>query len=122
MISLYGNFRNRKFTDIYEDVNAFLYDFNNIGIPKKITDDNATTLFYLLYANYGNSVIATSDENRFKYKLFSIIYEYGPTWEYRLKLQDKFRELIDDENQLLFENEFEYEETTDQLKAINDIK
>ena len=28
----------------------------------------------------------------------------------------------DDENQLLFENEFEYEETTDQLKAINDIK
>ena len=101
MISLYGNFRNRKFTDIYEDVYAFLNDLKNIGIPQKISDENATTLFYLLYANYGNSVIATSDENRFKYKLFSIIYEYGPTWEYRLKLQDKFRELIDDENQLL---------------------
>ena len=101
MISLYGNFRNRKFTDIYENADAFLYDFNNIGIPTKITEDNATTLFYLLYANYGNSVIATSDENRFKYKLFSIIYEYGPTWEYRLKIQDKIRDLIDDENQLL---------------------
>lgn len=28
----------------------------------------------------------------------------------------------DDENQLIFENEFEYEETVDQLKAINEIK
>ena len=28
----------------------------------------------------------------------------------------------DDENQIMFESEFEYEETTDQLKAINEIK
>ena len=28
----------------------------------------------------------------------------------------------DDENQIIFDNEFEYEETTDQLKAIDDIK
>ena len=28
----------------------------------------------------------------------------------------------DDEEQEIFESEFEYEETTDQLKAINDIK
>ena len=28
----------------------------------------------------------------------------------------------DDENQLILENEFEYEETVDQLKAINEIK
>lgn len=95
--SLYGNYRTRKFTDVYGDVDKFLEDYNNIGIKPTITEESATTLFYLLYARYGNSHIANSDENQFKYKVFSTIFMYGPTWEKRLDIQNKLRNLTESE-------------------------
>ena len=52
-----------------------------------------------MYANYGNSSIANLDENQFKYRLFSIIFQYGPTWEKRLSIQDRLRNL--DEKELM---------------------
>lgn len=98
--SPYGNFRTRTFSNIfyregYNSATVFLDMFENSGIPKKLTDQNLTTLFYLLYARYGNSHIASADENTFKYKLQSIIFMYGPTWEKRLEIQDKLRNLSD---------------------------
>lgn len=83
----------KTFTDIYENVSSFLLDYNGIGIPTTITSQNATTLYYLLYARYGNSPISNLDETQFKYKLFSIIWQYGPTWEKRLSVQDVLRNL-----------------------------
>lgn len=49
----------------------------------------------MLYARYGNSSIANEDVNQFKYKVFSIIFQYGPTWEKRLDIQSKLRNLSD---------------------------
>lgn len=69
----------KKFTDIYESVNDFIYDYNNLQLPKTITVENAMILYYLLYSKYGNSYITNMDENQFKFKLFSIIWQYGPT-------------------------------------------
>lgn len=102
--NLYGNYRNRKFTDIWENVDAFMRDFLNNGINMSGTDtpisnDSAILLYYLLYAKYGNSTIASSDENQFKYRLFSIVFMYGPTWEKRLSIQKEIRELTLDEVQ-----------------------
>ena len=97
MRSLFGNFPTRKFTDIYPDKDTFLSDYNNNGIPKIISDTSATTLYYLLYARYGNSHLVNTDENQFKYKLFSTVFMYGPTWEKRLDIQDKLRNLSDDD-------------------------
>lgn len=91
--TLYGNFRQRIFTDIWGTLDAFLKDYKDCPIPKVITDDNAKTLYYLLYAKYGNSTIASSDENQFKYKCFSIIYSAGPTWEKKLEIQKRLRDL-----------------------------
>lgn len=91
--SLYGNYRTRRFTEIWDNVNDFLEDYNKSGIPASIRQDSATTLYYLLYARFGNSNIASSDETQFKYKLFSIIFSYGPTWEKRLELQTNIRNL-----------------------------
>ena len=59
--------------------------------------EKINVLFYLLYSYYGNSVIASYDENRFKYNLFSIIYQYGPSWEAKLKAQKRIRDLLDSE-------------------------
>ena len=90
-------YNTKKFTDIYESLNDFIYDYNNIGIPKIISVDSASTLYFLLYGKFGNSPIANFDENQFKYKLFSIVYMYGPTWEKRLDIQAKLRGLTDTE-------------------------
>lgn len=95
--SEYGNYRTKKFTDFYQTAQDFVNDYHLCGIPSTITDDTATTLFYLLYARYGNSHIINSDENQFKYKMFSIIFQYGPTWEKRLDIQNKLRNLTEDE-------------------------
>lgn len=89
------------FSQVYKDAETFLSEYKNNGIPTTVSDENITLLFYLLYARYGNNPIANYDVSQFKYKLFSVIFQYGPTWESRLKIQKKLRELIDDENALL---------------------
>lgn len=91
--SPFGNFRTRTFSEIYGDSTVFKNSFKNSGIPLEITDTSLTTLYYLLYAKYGNSHIASFDENQFKYKLQSIVFMYGPTWEKRLEIQKKLRNL-----------------------------
>lgn len=88
---LYGSYRNRTFTQIWESAEAFLADYTGAGIPATISNDSATTLYYLLYARYGNSTIASFDETQFKYKVFTLIFMYGPTWEKRLELQQEIR-------------------------------
>jgi hypothetical protein len=60
--SLYGNFRTRSFADIYTEIETFKEDYTTNGIPSTLSDTNLTTLYYLLYARYGNSCIASSDE------------------------------------------------------------
>lgn len=95
--SLYGNFRTRTFVEIWNNEESFANDYNNNGIPVSISSVSLKTLFYLLYARYGNSNIASSDENQFKYKVFSTIFMYAPAWEKRLDIQKKLRELSDEE-------------------------
>ena len=84
-------------TEIWEDAAGFLADYKSVGIPTTISDASATTLYYLLYAKYGNSPIANFDITQFKYKMFSIIFQYGPTWEKKLELQAKVRGLTETE-------------------------
>lgn len=85
------------FTDIWDDVDEFLADYSSVGIPTTISTVNATTLYYLLFARYGNNPIANRDEEQFKYKIFSVIFQYGPTWEKRLDIQSKLRAISDED-------------------------
>ena len=84
-------------TEVWEDAAGFLADYKSVGIPTTISDASATTLYYLLYAKYGNSPIANFDITQFKYKMFSIIFQFGPTWEKKLELQEKVRGLTEAE-------------------------
>lgn len=95
--TLYGNYRQESFSDVYSDVNAFLNDYNDIGIPTTISNDDASTLYYLLYAQFANRTIASSDMTRFKYDLFSRIFQYAPNWVKRLDIQNKLRSLTDEQ-------------------------
>lgn len=93
------NNEKQKFTDVFPDEATFINLYQNIGIPSKISEQNAKTLYYLLYARYGNSVIASSDTNRFVYGVFSIIFIYGPSWEKRMEIQETLRNLSEEELQ-----------------------
>lgn len=91
--SKFGGYYNPRFTEIWEDVETFLMDYTECPIPQMITEENATTLYYLLYARYGNDVISSTDRERFKYMVFTLIFQYGATWQKRMEIQKKLREL-----------------------------
>lgn len=102
--SLYGNYRTRKFCEIFgtydeeshesiADYEVFKDEITNSPFANSITENSLEKLFYLLYAYYGNSHIASSDETQFKYKLFSTIFMYGGIWEKKLEIQKAIREL-----------------------------
>ena len=96
-VSMLPQYSTELFTDVWEAVEDFMEDYQNVGIPTSISTTSAQTLYYLLYAKYGNNPIANRDINQFKYKVFATIYEYGPTWEKRLAIQKKLRDLSDDD-------------------------
>lgn len=87
----------KLFTEVWDTAGAFLSDYQSAGIPTTISTANATTLYYLLYAKYGNNPIANRDINQFKYKILSIVFEYGPTWEKRLAIQQSLRGLSEED-------------------------
>lgn len=91
------------FSEVFDSANAFLTAVKDCPLMVKSVENNTTTyimgdtsinnLFYLLYARYGNSPIANADTTQFKYKVYSLIFQYGPTWEKRLALQSNIRDL-----------------------------
>lgn len=97
MNNVFGNFRTRTFSEIFSSYSNFKTMFDESGIPQEIKETSLKTLYYLLYARYGNSHIASTDENRFKYAVQSTVFMYGPTWEKRLEIQKKLRNLTEEE-------------------------
>jgi hypothetical protein len=94
---LYGNYRQRKFTEIFPDVNIFKQEYSSTSFSAQTDIVDLDLVYYLLYAEYGNSPISNSDENQFKYRLWSTIFMYGPSWAKRLDIQDKLRKLTEEE-------------------------
>lgn len=89
-------YNTKLFTMIWSNEEDFITDVKSSPLHL-LRDESLSVLFYLLYAKYGNSPIANNDENQFKYKIYSVIYQYGPTWEKRVEIQKKLRELNDEE-------------------------
>lgn len=87
----------RTFTDIWDKASDFETDVKTSGLHVQELDSKLSTIFYLLYARYGNSAIANWDETQFKYKVYSIIFQYGPSWAKRLDIQATLRGLSEAE-------------------------
>lgn len=99
--SYYGGYRTRSFADIWDNEEDFVEEYGNFPTGS-LTDTNLQQgdiegLYYLLYARYGNSHSAYSDENQFKFAIFSTIWQYGPTWKKRLEIQQNLRGLTEDD-------------------------
>lgn len=102
-------YNTKLFTQIWDEAVKFKTDYKASGLydavtsngvtnyHNSLTDDNIVLLYYMLYARYGNNPIANLDENQFKYKVYSIIFQYGPKWQKELDIQDKLRGLTEDD-------------------------
>lgn len=93
--SYYGGFRTRTFADIFPSVEEFISELSKTQLDLHEVDLN--TLYYLLYARYGNSNISHSSETQFKFAVSSTIFQYGPTWMKRLEVQKSLRALSETE-------------------------
>lgn len=96
--SYYGSYRNFKFTELFPSLDHFIEKYEENPLP--LTDyfgaadsEQVSTLYYLLYATYGNSTISNADTNQFYFGLFSTIFNYGPNWWKKLEIQKEIREL-----------------------------
>lgn len=88
-----GEYCNPSFIEVFNSAESFLEGYHNCGIPTTITDESATTLFYLLYAKFGSTPIRSNDPNLFAYRVYQTIFQFGPTWEKRLDIQAELRKL-----------------------------
>lgn len=125
MTSVYGLFRNNKFGDLYTSADDFVNDFNNSGvynlIPVLNPNENIfntkliSSIYYLLYSRFGNSIIASTDTNRFKENMFSIIIQNTPAWLKKSQLQSKLRAMTEEEI------ETSYSSTSNTANNPNDV-
>lgn len=99
MLQMTPQYNTILFTEVWEEPESFITDFKGSvfnQIPE--LDENILELvFGLLYAKYGNNPIANNDVNQFKAKVFSVLFSYGPTWLKRLDIQEKLRNLSDED-------------------------
>lgn len=96
----YGLYNNVYFNEVFDNLEDFitqykatdLYDSENC-----LSDQYCKLLYSLLMARYGNDVIAPNSIDRFKLQLFALIFQHGPTWEKRVKMQNTLRSLSEEE-------------------------
>lgn len=94
----YGGFRVHTFAEIWSNYEAFKTEYTESEVPQLLSEPSLKTLYYLLYAQYGNSHISNElDEEQWKYQVWSKIFMYGPTWEKKLEIQSKIRALQEQE-------------------------
>jgi len=102
----------KTFTEIFESKETFLSEWKESGLYEEglVKDSSITKTFFHLYAKFGNSAIANWDIEQFKYKVWSTIFKYAPSWEKRLEIQAKFRGLSEEElmkgNKQIFNHAF----------------
>lgn len=61
MIQTATMYNTKTFSDVWDEANKFVSEYKTSGlydVANTITDDNLNTLYYLLYAKYGNNPIA----------------------------------------------------------------
>lgn len=90
------------FSEVWKDYAAFKEDYDSLmpGFaqnPTPLKANSIQTVYYLLYARFGNNPAAVSDVGQFKMQIFSTIFAYGANWQRKLEIQDTLRGLTETE-------------------------
>lgn len=100
-MSLVRNSNQRVFFDIYNNENDFLNDLKTkytMFYVEDMGDDMIKLTFWLLAARFGDqAIIGYTDVDRWKLRLFSTVYTYGPVWAKKTSLQKQIRSLTIDQ-------------------------
>lgn len=117
------------FNQIFKSKEDFLSDYKNSGlIEEDLPDEAVTKIYCLLAAKHNHSATASRSPEQFKLQVFSIIYQYGPTWWKKLDIQKKLRNLTDDDllkgnktiiNSALNPSTYPSTSSIDELETIN---
>lgn len=102
-------YNTRLFQEMFDDTEDFLNGWkssewyqltvrtvNGTQVPI-IKDNSVKLLFCLLLASYANNPIANYSVEQFYIKVWDLIYRFGPTWEKKLEIQQKLRDISDEE-------------------------
>lgn len=102
--SYYGGYRTRTFADIFPDYKTFAQEYDRSALSVPFTEEGSgksgltlEQFYYMMYAHYGSSHIAFSDENQFKYYMYSIMYQYGPTVIRKREIRETLLQMNDEE-------------------------
>lgn len=88
----------KTFIEIYPTSTDFVNSFRKSSFSSYITDDIYLEMTYeLLLSKYENSHIACLTSDSFIKKVNSTIFMYGPSWVRKLSIQDRLRELSEQE-------------------------
>lgn len=92
-------YETKLFCEIYESADDFVEDYLDFGLGGLTVDTTeedyglVPTLYYLMFARHGNDPIANYDENQFKTKLWTMVWQYGFVWEKKIDIQNNLRAL-----------------------------
>lgn len=127
MISMIPEYNTMTFNDVFENKDSFIDTLDQYG--ETISDDDLKLTFLLLSARYGNSPIANRSVNQFTLKVWSTVYQYGPTWVKEKEIQEALRNISLDElrdgTKAIFNHAYNPStapstDTTTELEYIND--
>ena len=92
----YSDYETKTFAEIFADQDTF-----KAAVPSVLSDKlvglDLDLIYFLLNSRYGNSHIVNQDQAQFVNKLFSLIYQYGPTWSRKTSIQETLRQMSEDE-------------------------
>lgn len=92
----------QTFAQVWDSYSKFKEDYDEIKLAfaineNPIDENHLKTTYYLLYCKYGNNPIINEDVNQFKFKIVSIIFQYAPKWAKQLEIQEKFKNMTEEE-------------------------
>lgn len=81
------------FSQLFPSDEKFIEDWNKTPFAKNLQNENIDIqlIYCLLYSVHANDVPASFDINRFKFSLYSCIFQYAPTWAQELRIQADIR-------------------------------
>ena len=85
------------FTDVFPTESDFMTAISESKINVLVSEEGKRLTYYLLYAKHGNDPISSSDVNQWRYKLFTAMFQYGPTWEKRMDIQKNLRAMSEED-------------------------
>lgn len=86
------------FSEVYENSTSFVNGYKSSPLYlSELTDATLGIIYSLLVARYGETPILNQTEDVFKVKVYSIIYQYAPTWQKKLSIQTTLRGLTESE-------------------------